>query len=82
MLDDSVSRYGKSQLELETLGETEIDDAVSDSSEQLLTVVRVVMMEEMGVDGGDELEAVFELFVTLLLPLEIVMLRLVIVVEF
>jgi len=69
-------------LELETLGETEIDEAVSDSSEQLLTVVRVVMMEEIGVDGGDELKAVFELFVTLLFPLEMVMLRLVIVVEF
>lgn len=81
-MDDSVSRYGKSQFELETLGETEIDEAVSDSSEQLLTVVSVVMMEEIGVLADDELEEVFELFVALLLPLEIVMFRFVIVVEF
>jgi len=76
LFDDSVSRYGKSQFEFETLGETEIDEAVSDSREQLLTVVSVVMMEDIGV-GEVELEVVFELFVTL----EIVMFRFVIVVE-
>lgn len=65
-------------MELETLGETEIDEAVSDSREQLLTVVRVVMMEEIGV-VDDELDTVLD---ALPLPLEIVMLRLVIVVEF
>lgn len=58
-----------------------MDEAVSDSSEQLLTVVSVVMMEDIGVET-EELGAVFELFVTLLLPLEILILRLVIVVEF
>lgn len=69
-------------MELETLGETEIDEAVSDSREQLLTVVSVVMMEEIGV-LEDELDDVVELLLDALLPpLEIVMLRLVIVVAF
>lgn len=81
MCDESVSRYGKSQFEFDTLGETEIDEAVSDSREQLLTVVSVVMMDEIGVDTGEELGTVFELLVTWLLPLEIVMFRFVIVVE-
>lgn len=70
-------------MELETLGETEIDEAVSDSREQLLTVVSVVMMEEIGVFDDELDDAVLELLLdALLLPLEIVMLRLVIVVEF
>lgn len=81
-MDDSVSRYGKSQFEFETLGETEIDEAVSDSREQLLTVVSVVMMEEIGVETEAELEGTFELLVTLLPPFEIVIFKLVIVVEF
>lgn len=62
-------------MEFETLGETEIDEAVSDSREQLLTVVSVVMMEEIGVVDVDDVVAP-------LLPFDIVMLRLVIVVEF
>lgn len=69
-------------MEFDTLGETDIDEAVSDSSEQLLTLVSVVMMEEIGVDTEDELGAVLELFVTLLFPFEIVMFKFVIVVEF
>lgn len=81
MFDDSVSRYGKSQFELDTLGETDIDEAVKDSREQLLTVVSVDrVMEEIGVVV--ELETTELLLETLLFPLEMVMLRLVIVVEF
>jgi hypothetical protein len=68
-------------LEFETLGEPDIDEAVSDSKEQLLTVVSVVIMEDIG-DVADELIAGLELNVVLLFPLEIVMLRFVIVVEF
>lgn len=79
MFDDSVSRYGKSQFELDTLGETDIDEAVKDSREQLLTVVSVDrVMEEIGVVV--ELETTELLLETLLL--EMVMFRLVIVVEF
>lgn len=82
MFDDSVSRYGKSQFELDTLGETDIDEAVKDSREQLLTVVSVDrVMEEIGVVV--ELDTTELLLLdTLLFPLEIVMFRLVIVVEF
>lgn len=69
-------------MELETFGETEMEEAVSDSSEQLLTVVSVVMMDEIGVDDGDELGTVLALLVTPPFPFDIVMLRLVIVVEF
>lgn len=68
-------------MELDTLGETDIDEAVKDSREQLLTVVSVDrVMEEIGVVV--ELETTELLLVTLLFPLEMVMFRLVIVVEF
>jgi hypothetical protein len=51
-LDDSVSRYGKSQFEF--VEDTEMEEAVSDSSEQLLTVVNVVMIDEIGAEDADE----------------------------
>lgn len=66
---------------MDTLGETDIDEAVKDSREQLLTVVSVDrVMEEIGVVVAlDTTELQLD---TLLLPLEMVMFRLVIVVEF
>lgn len=94
MFDDSVSRYGKSQFEL--VDETEMEDAVSDSSEQLLTVVNVVMIDEIGAEDAaedevNEEEEVWVCWVELAAVddasddewfwLEIVILRLVIVVE-
>lgn len=59
-------------MELETFDETEMDDAVSDSSEQLLTVVNVVIMDEMGADvaAADEVAHTIGVCVELVLVTE------------
>ena len=83
---DSVSRYGKSQFTLETLWFTEMEDAVNDSREQLLTVVSVVIIDEMGVEevAAEVMVFVGEVWLEfkLLLLFEIVTCKLVTVLEF
>lgn len=70
-----MSKYGKSQFALATVGDSEIAEAVKDSNEQLLLiVVSVVMIDDIG-----ELAEVADIELELL-PLDIVIFKLVIVV--